>query len=662
MTGSDNTNSEFRGQISGTGMLHKVGSGTFGLLDNSAYSGGTLIDGGTLEVASNRALGSGTGGTTVRTGATLAFVSGNYTTPEPVTLDGGTLQSGLAGLSQASEDRFAGPIRLTAASMIRALFPTVLTLTGASIDTKSNALSVGQDGEVVIDDVILGDSASTLTKQGPGTVTLAANNSYGGVTMIDQGTLVVLGSQPQSDVQVAPGGTLEGTGTVGNLSVQGSVQPGTPTAKGILTATSAVFRDGSQLVIRASGLKTPGTHYDQLVLGQTLVVPGSAKLLVDLTGLAKGGNLTGVVTYKGHQGTFASLVATGAPAGTVVRPQYTSASLDLAVLIAPDAKVLYVESVYQDVLGRLADDGGLTYWAGQLDHGAPRGDVAALLVHSNEYYRNIIVTPAYQRFLGRLPDQTGLAFWVDRMQNHALTDERLEAGFIGSREFYSHAGGTDKSWVDAMYQDLLGRAADRAGESYWSNQLAHGASRADVAYGFAASLERERQRISDDYMHYLGRVPDEAGLDYWVRQFAQGVTNEDVITGFVASDEYFQEHTHGATIQGSFAGAYGGGFNGTATVGGTLRNVNGAVAFTVDDQGRITLTMPGPGSGTVETNGTAQFAGTGQVARTSDVSYAFTGSFVRSFDGSVTASGNWQATFKGGSAAGTWWSAARQKP
>jgi hypothetical protein len=129
------------------------------------------------------------------------------------------------------------------------------------------------------------------------------------------------------------------------------------------------------------------------------------------------------------------------------------------------------------------------------------------------------------------------------MQNHGLTDERLEAGFISSPEFYTHAGGTDKAWVDALYQDLLGRPADAGGEAYWVHQLAVGVSRANVAYGFATGTERESQRITDDYMHYLGRQPDSQGLAYWVEQLASGVTNEQVITGFVASDEYFHKHT-----------------------------------------------------------------------------------------------------------------------
>lgn len=223
----------------------------------------------------------------------------------------------------------------------------------------------------------------------------------------------------------------------------------------------------------------------------------------------------------------------------------STAAIKVQATDPPSANQLFIQAVYEDVLARAADTTGLSYWLGQLNAGQSRSVIVDSLDHSAEYFSNIIVTPAYVKYLGRAPDQQGLAYWVDQMQNHGLTDERLEAGFIGSPEFYTHTGGTNKAWVDGMYQDLLGRAPDSAGESYWLEQLAAGASRADVAYGFAAGRERESQRITDDYMHYLGRSPDEQGLNFWVDQFAAGMTNEQVITGFVASDEYFKKHTEG---------------------------------------------------------------------------------------------------------------------
>jgi hypothetical protein len=215
----------------------------------------------------------------------------------------------------------------------------------------------------------------------------------------------------------------------------------------------------------------------------------------------------------------------------------------VSTAVIGDANARFVAAAELDVLGRPVDPLGLVYWDAQLDGGQPRSVVANLIDHSAEYFGAVIVTPAYNKYLGRLPDTGGLGYWVDQMQHHGLTDERLEAGFIGSQEFYQRAGATDPLWVDALYEAFLGRPADSMGKAFWVAQLAGRESRSEVAYGFAASLERERQRISDDYLHYLGRLPDQQGIDYWVSQFAGGVTNEDLITGFVASDEYFKQHT-----------------------------------------------------------------------------------------------------------------------
>ena len=127
---------------------------------------------------------------------------------------------------------------------------------------------------------------------------------------------------------------------------------------------------------------------------------------------------------------------------------------------------------------------------------------------------------------------------------HGMTDEQLEAGFIGSPEYFQHSGGTNQSWVDAMYLNLLGRGPDQAGEAYWVTALQRGANRGAVAFGFAASAEREGQHVQSDYAKFLGRFAAADEVAYWVDQFAHhGQTNENVVTGFVGSAEYFDSQT-----------------------------------------------------------------------------------------------------------------------
>jgi hypothetical protein len=173
--------------------------------------------------------------------------------------------------------------------------------------------------------------------------------------------------------------------------------------------------------------------------------------------------------------------------------------------------------------------------------------VAGDLSHSAEYYGNL-VTAAYQQYLGRLPDPTEVAAWVGALQN-GLSDERLEAGFIGSPEYIQDHGGPGKGWITGMYQNLLGRTPSPAEVNAWLAALAGGASPTDVALGFAASPEREGQRITADYQTYLGRLPTADEVALWVQAFnaGHGISNEDIIAGFVGSPEFFQSH-QGDTI------------------------------------------------------------------------------------------------------------------
>ncbi|HEV3344735.1 MAG TPA: DUF4214 domain-containing protein [Pirellulales bacterium] len=201
----------------------------------------------------------------------------------------------------------------------------------------------------------------------------------------------------------------------------------------------------------------------------------------------------------------------------------------------------YVAAAYQNVLNRPVDAASLNYWTTALENGVSRSTFAFALAHSAEYYGRVIET-AYESYLGRPADAVGLAFWTARMQE-GLSDELLDAFFIGSQEYYQHSGGTDKAWVDAMYENLLGRAADPQGEAAWTQVLAAGISRFQVAYGFTASREHEGQVVETDYTSYLGRQASSAELAIWVNFFELGVSNENVIAGFVGSDEYFAKYS-----------------------------------------------------------------------------------------------------------------------
>ena len=134
--------------------------------------------------------------------------------------------------------------------------------------------------------------------------------------------------------------------------------------------------------------------------------------------------------------------------------------------------------------------------------------VADMFTHSTENYQNF-VTSAYQTYLKRNPEPAGLSYWVKQMVQ-GMSDEHVEASFIGSSEYIATHGGQSAAWVSGMYQDLLGRTAAQSEINYWLNAMSQGMTPNTVAYGFASSTERETQRIETTYQVILGRTAQRA--------------------------------------------------------------------------------------------------------------------------------------------------------
>lgn len=218
----------------------------------------------------------------------------------------------------------------------------------------------------------------------------------------------------------------------------------------------------------------------------------------------------------------------------------TANSVALLGSSAFDSDDVFVGDAFEDILERAADQASLQFFVNALQNGMTRQQFASLLTHSNEYL-GAKIQQAYQHYLGRGADNGGLAYWLALLRG-GLTEEQLEANFIGSAEFFEHAGGTNKAWVDEMYFDLLGRLPDAQGEAYWIQVLSGGAARSSVAFGFAASSEREGMKVKTDYQTFLGRDPGSSEVNHWVNSFHNGTTNEQVVAGFVGSQEYFSHH------------------------------------------------------------------------------------------------------------------------
>jgi hypothetical protein len=198
----------------------------------------------------------------------------------------------------------------------------------------------------------------------------------------------------------------------------------------------------------------------------------------------------------------------------------------------------YIRAVYRDLFGRDVDPTGLAAWRLQLLCGTPRIAVANAITGSAEF-RAGLIQQSYATYLGRAAEPAGLASWLLEM-GAGMTQERMEAGFLASDEYYAQSGLDDASWVRRLYRHVLGREAGEGEVGYWVAGLRSGRGRYGVALGFLLSTEHLASVVDGHYLRLLGRHLDPSGLATWVGALQGGVRIEGVVGGIVASDEYFQ--------------------------------------------------------------------------------------------------------------------------
>lgn len=208
--------------LTGAAQLVKADLGTLILSGANSYTGGTAINGGTLQIASDGNLGDAAGG---------------------ISFDGGTLFTTADIASNRAIDLVGTGTFLPQAG-------TTLTLSGAA------------------------SGAGGLAKTGAGTLILAATNSYAGATDVNAGTLLVNGDQSAAMglTSVASGATLGGTGTIGG---EVAIADG---------ATLAAGSNGIGTLTINGGLSLSGGSVLDFEFGEANVAGGSLNDLVNVGG------------------------------------------------------------------------------------------------------------------------------------------------------------------------------------------------------------------------------------------------------------------------------------------------------------------------------------------------------------------------------------------
>jgi len=202
----------------------------------------------------------------------------------------------------------------------------------------------------------------------------------------------------------------------------------------------------------------------------------------------------------------------------------------------------YVNQLYNDLFHRDADPGGLHDWTALLDGGTYSYQDVATAITSSREYDGDVVDAFYVEYLGRHSDPGGLNDWVNLMQG-GYNAEQIRSGILGSPEYFADTGGTNTTFVTALYQSFLSRAPDTGGLAAWVSLLDnHQESTAQVAGGFLNSDENRTDIITGFYQKYMHRAPDPGGLADWKAALANGISQPNIISVFLTVPEYMAEY------------------------------------------------------------------------------------------------------------------------
>ena len=310
-------NGTYAGTIGGgTGHVAKSGAGILTLSGANTYGGQTYIDGGSIAVGADNALGNSNGKVLLNGGALVfnnSFSLSNSRNVELASNNGtlsanagvtGTLTQVVSGAGTLTKDgpgtivlanngnSWAGGTIIAAGTLQLGSGGVSGSLPSGSAVTNNGTLLLNRTGAFTVGNLISGSGGLSQIASS-GIATLTGDNSYAGPTTVTAGTLYVNGAQTgKGAATVASGATLGGTGKLGgNVTIQsgGTLAPG-----GAGAAAGTLTIDGD-LTLQSGALLSYS-------LGQAGVTGGALNDLTNVGGnLALGGTLN-VSTSTG--GTF----------------------------------------------------------------------------------------------------------------------------------------------------------------------------------------------------------------------------------------------------------------------------------------------------------------------------------------------------------------------
>jgi len=107
----------------------------------------------------------------------------------------------------------------------------------------------------------------------------------------------------------------------------------------------------------------------------------------------------------------------------------------------------------------------------------------------------------YQAVFGREPDTEGLGYWIRHQDMGQSSFEDVIRSFMDSPEFSQRYGSegslSNRGFIELLYENVLGRAYDEEGFSYWDEKLETGQTNRQDLLAFFSDSDENLARTAD---------------------------------------------------------------------------------------------------------------------------------------------------------------------
>ena len=110
------------------------------------------------------------------------------------------------------------------------------------------------------------------------------------------------------------------------------------------------------------------------------------------------------------------------------------------------------------------------------------------------------VLELYTAYFNRAADKAGVDYWTNEMDTKGWTLDQVAQSFADQTEYTTaYAGKTNEEIVDAVYSNVLNRAADTDGKTYWVDELTAGTmSVKNLIQAVVTAAKEDKGGLGDD--------------------------------------------------------------------------------------------------------------------------------------------------------------------